>query len=34
MEENTGVVTAVATGSTKITVTYNGVSDELDVVVS
>ena len=32
--ENTGVVTAVATGSTKITVTYNGVSDELDVVVS
>ena len=29
-----GVVTAVATGGTKITVTYNGVSDEVNVVVS
>lgn len=31
--DNTGVVTAVATGSAKITVDYNGISDEIDVVV-
>lgn len=28
-----GVVTAVATGTAKITVTYNGISDEVDVTV-
>lgn len=32
--DNNGVVTAVAAGSTKITVTYNGVSDEISVVVA
>lgn len=31
---NTGVVTAVATGSAKITVTYDGKVDEIDVTVS
>lgn len=29
-----GIVTAVATGTAKITVTYNGVSDEIDVNVA
>lgn len=33
VDEN-GVVTAVATGTAKITVTYNGVSDEIDVNVA
>lgn len=28
-----GVVTAVAAGSAKVTVTYGGVSDEIDVVI-
>ena len=32
--DDTGEVTAVATGSTKITVTYGDLSDEIDVVVS
>lgn len=31
---NTGIVTAVAAGETKITVTYDGVSDEITVVVA
>ena len=31
--DSNGVVTAVAAGSAKITVTYNDVSDEIDVVV-
>lgn len=31
--DESGVVTAVATGTAKITVTYNGLSDEIDVVV-
>lgn len=29
--DESGVVTAVAAGSTKITVAYNGVEDEVDV---
>lgn len=29
-----GIVTAVAAGSAKITVTYNGISDEINIVVS
>lgn len=33
VDEN-GVVTAVATGTAKITVTYNGISDEIDVTVA
>ena len=32
--EHDGVVTAVAAGTVKITVTYNGKSDEVDVVVA
>lgn len=31
--DETGVVTAVASGSTKVTITYSGISDEVDVVV-
>lgn len=31
---NTGIVTAVAAGTTKITVTYNGISDEINVDVA
>ena len=31
--DETGIVTAVATGSAKITVSYDGVSDEIDVTV-
>lgn len=32
--DESGVVTAVASGTAKITVTYNGVSDEINVTVS
>lgn len=32
--DEAGIVTAVATGSAKVTVTYNGISDEIDIVVS
>lgn len=32
--ENTGVVTGVAAGTAKITVTYNGKSDEVNVIVT
>lgn len=32
--DETGVVTAVATGSAKITVSYNGIEDEVDVQVT
>ena len=31
--DETGLVTAVKAGSAKITVQYNGISDEVDVVV-
>lgn len=33
VEANTGIVTAVSAGTAKISVTYNGVSDEIDVIV-
>lgn len=32
--DETGIVTAVSTGNAKITVTYNGISDEIDVNVA
>ena len=32
--DDAGVVTAVSAGSAKVTATYNGVSDEIDVVVA
>jgi hypothetical protein len=32
--DESGVITAIATGTAKITVTYNGVTDEVDVIVA
>lgn len=34
VEANSGIVTAVAAGTAKITVTYNGISDEINVEVA